>query len=75
MPDLDSRKPVGAEAPAESERDAQWSPGAGVASLVLAGEATNLLVVRTDGGVACHTDPHVSLKIVDQMLRLGWSEM
>ncbi|GHP12143.1 hypothetical protein PPROV_001087100 [Pycnococcus provasolii] len=77
VPDLYACSSLGAErapSPDASEED-KWSPGLGVADLILAGDATNVITVNTDGGVTCHTDPAVSLKIVDQMLRLGWSEM
>lgn len=47
--------------------------GDGVADLLLTSDETNLVVVEQNGSVACYTDPAVNLKIVDQMLRIGWS--
>ena len=45
-----------------------------VASCAFSKDDTNLIAVLDDGEVMVFTDPATSLKLVDQMLRLGWQE-
>jgi len=45
-----------------------------VASCAFSIDDTNLVTVLDDGEVMVFTDPATSLKLVDQMLRLGWQE-
>ncbi|QDZ21579.1 BEACH domain-containing protein [Chloropicon primus] len=45
-----------------------------VASCAFSSDDTNLVAVLDAGEVMVFTDPATSLKLVDQMLRLGWQE-
>ena len=45
-----------------------------IASCTFSKDDTNLVAVLDDGEVLTFTDPATSLKLVDQMLRLGWEE-
>ncbi|VAH35372.1 unnamed protein product [Triticum turgidum subsp. durum] len=46
--------------------------GQDITAIALNEENTNLLVSTADKGLMVFTDPALSLKVVDQMLRLGW---
>uniref|UniRef100_A0A3B6DIS4 DUF4704 domain-containing protein n=2 Tax=Triticinae TaxID=1648030 RepID=A0A3B6DIS4_WHEAT len=46
--------------------------GQDITAIALNKENTNLLVSTADKGLMVFTDPALSLKVVDQMLRLGW---
>ena len=45
-----------------------------VSSCAFSKDDTNLVAVMDAGEVMVFTDPATSLKLVDQMLRLGWQE-
>eukprot|EP00854_Cymbomonas_tetramitiformis_P003224 gene3224-4068_t len=47
---------------------------AGVAALALTHDNTNMLVATTTGQLLVYTDPAVSVKLMDKMLRIGWAE-
>jgi len=46
--------------------------GQDITAIALNKENTNLLVSTADKHLMVFTDPALSLKVVDQMLRLGW---
>jgi len=46
--------------------------GQDITAIALNKENTNLLVSTADKQLIVFTDPALSLKVVDQMLRLGW---
>ncbi|KAL8128509.1 hypothetical protein V2J09_017664 [Rumex salicifolius] len=47
-------------------------PGQDIAAMALNDDNTNLLVSTLDKRLIIFTDPSLSLKVVDQMLKLGW---
>eukprot|EP00850_Spirogloea_muscicola_P020769 SM000226S07410 [mRNA] locus=s226:160492:175617:+ [translate_table: standard] len=47
----------------------RWSH---VTSLALTSDNSNLLISTADAKLLLYTDPNLSLKLVDEMLRLGW---
>ena len=47
--------------------------GTGVSAAILTCDDTNLLVATTDGSLLVYTDPAVSVRLVQQMLRIGWA--
>lgn len=46
--------------------------GQDVTALALNKDSTNLVVSTADGQLFVYTDPALSIKVVDRMLRLGW---
>ena len=49
--------------------------GAGVSSMTLTGDNTNLLVSGTDGSLTVLADPRLGMRLVSQMFNLGWETM
>jgi hypothetical protein len=43
-----------------------------ITAMTLNSDNTNLVVSTSDGQLLVFTDPALSIKVVDQMLRLGW---
>ncbi|KAH7276959.1 hypothetical protein KP509_39G028100 [Ceratopteris richardii] len=48
------------------------NPGQNVTALALSKDCTNLLVSTSDKQLFIYTDPTLSIKVLDRMLRLGW---
>ncbi|CAM8894882.1 unnamed protein product [Rhodiola kirilowii] len=46
--------------------------GQDITAMALNEDSTNLLVSTVDKQLIIFTDPALSLKVVDQMLKLGW---
>ncbi|KAK1289926.1 hypothetical protein QJS10_CPB18g01551 [Acorus calamus] len=50
----------------------EFEEGQDITTIALNRDNTNLLVSTADKKLTIFTDPNLSLKVVDQMLRLGW---